>query len=223
MQDPAAPVPGAKFWFEGREFVSEPGGCAVIPFMDHPKTSAVVASAPGGHASARLVDFAAESWEVSVSVLSPHEAFVPGCSTSIILRCGLHLSSTHRLQMPLSELQSPSVSLDALDESGTTIQTSVTKVTFSDSCDLVLPWIYPLGCCVLNVKLSATVAFRSTANKRTVSVGASASVSMPPAPASFQPDAVALIQAASTRSDMIVPHLRLTNGKYWLDVSVFIE
>jgi hypothetical protein len=50
-------------------------------------------------------------------------------------------------------------------------------------------------------------------------ISACASVSMPPSPSSYQPQSVAIIQAAAKRCDVIVPHLRLGNGKYWLDVS----
>ena len=219
--DAAAAIPAAKFWFEGREFAADSDGCAVIPFMDHDKSSIVVATAPGGHACARHVTFAAESWDASVAIIAPHESFVAGCSTSILLRFGLFLSAAKRLRMPLSLLQSPSLSLDARDERGATVQASSMKVAFDDSSDLVVPWTYPVGCCILNVNLSATVALRSSANG-TTSITANTSVQMPPAPSSFQPDSPALIQAASTRSDVIQPHLRLADGRYWLDVSTTI-
>ncbi len=184
--------------------------------MNHDKESAVVASASGGFACARNINFVAESWEVTMSVITPHEAFVPGCTTSVVLRCGLYLSSL-RLRMSLSELQSPSVSLDALDENGAVIQSSSLKVTFDDSGDLVLPWIYSTGCSALRVNLTATVKPRSTVNGST-HISACASVSMPPSPSSYQPETAANIQAAATRRDIIVPHLRLSGGKYWLDV-----
>ena len=221
MLDAAAPILGAKFWFEGREFVAGSDGFAVIPFMDHEKNSVVVATAPGGYASARHVNFVAESWDATVSIIAPHEAFVPGCTTNIVLRCGLFLSGTKRLRMPLSELQSPSVSLDARDEKGVTVQASSMKVTFNECADLVVLWTYPVGCCSLNVTLSANVSLRSSANG-TTSISATAGVQMPPAPSSFQPDLVGIIQAASTRSDVIVPHLRLGDGNYCLDVSTIV-
>ena len=164
MLNAAAPILGAKFWFEGREFVAGSDGFAVIPFMDHEKNSVVVATAPGGYASARNVNFVAESWEATVSIIAPHETFIPGCTANIVLRCGLFLSGTKRLRMPLSELQSPSVSLDARDEKGVTVQASSMKVTFNECADLVVPWTYPVGCCSLNVTLSANVSLRSSAN-----------------------------------------------------------
>jgi hypothetical protein len=221
VQQPSAPIIAAKFWFEGREFLTGSDGCAVIPFMDHDKQSTVVASAPGGYACSKVICFVSESWDANISIISPHEAYVPGCATSILLRCGLYLSS-QRLRMSPSELQSPSVSLGGLDEKGSVLQSSTLKVVFDDdSGDLVLPWTFPPGCAVLNVHLTATVAARSSVN-RTMSINACASVSMPPSPPSFQAENVAIIQAASTRSDVIVPHLRLSNGRYWLDVGALL-
>jgi hypothetical protein len=187
--------------------------------MNHDKQSAVVASAPGGFACANNINFVSESWQATISVVNPHEAFVPGCTTSVVLRCGVFLSS-QSLRMPLSELQSPSVSLDGLDEKGAVIQTSSSKVTFDDSGDLVLPWTYPTGCSVLSVNLTATVAPRSAING-SIAISACTSIAMPPSPSSYQPDTVADIQAAAIRSDVIVPHLRLSDGKYWLDVCRF--
>ncbi len=184
--------------------------------MKHDKQSAVVASAPGGFACANHINFVSESWQAKLSIITPHEAFVPGCTTSVVLRCSVFLSS-QCLRMPLSELQSPSVSLDGLDENGAVIQSSSSKVTFDDSDDLVLPWTYPTGCSVLRVSLTATVSPRSSVNGL-IPISTCASVSMPPLPSSYQPDTVASIQAAATRSDVIVPHLRLRDGKYWLDV-----
>jgi hypothetical protein len=190
--------------------------------MDHDKQSAVVACAPGGYACSKVIRFVSECWDATISIISPHEAFVPGCVTSILLRCGVFLSS-QRLRMSPSELQSPSVSLDALDEKGSVLQSSTLKVVFdNDSGDVVLPWTFPAGCSVLNVHLTATVAARSSVNQ-TTSINACASVSMPPSPSSFQADNVAIIQAASTRSDVIVPHLRLCNGRYWLDVGALLN
>jgi hypothetical protein len=217
FQQPSVPILAAKFWFEGRQFVSGSDGFAVIPFMSHDKKTTVVASAPGGFACASTINFASESWNATISIISPHEAFVPGCATSILLRCGVFLSS-QRLRIPLSELQSSRVSLDALDEKGVVIQSTASKVKFDDSCDLLLPWTYPTGCSVLKVNLTCTVASRSSVNESTP-INASTSVSMPPSPSSHRPDSVAVIQAANTRCDVIVPHLRLSNGKYWLDVS----
>ena len=217
FQQRSVPILEAKFWFEGRQFVSSSDGFAVIPFMSHDKETTVVASAPGGFSCSRTIKFVSETWNATISIISPHEAFVPGCTTSILLRCGLFLSS-QRLRIPLSELQSPRVSLDALDEKGAVIQSTSSKVIFDDSGDLVLPWTYPTGCSVLKVDLTATVAPRSSVNGSTP-INASTSVPMPSSPSSHRPDSVAVIQAANTRCDVIVPHLRLNNGKYWLDVS----
>ncbi len=217
FQQPSVPILEAKFWFEGRQFVSGSDGFAVIPFMSHDKETTVVASAPGGFACAKIVKFSSETWNATISIISPHESFVPGCATSIVLRCGVFLSS-QRLRIPLSELQSPRVSLDALDEKGAVIQSTSSKVIFDESGDLVLPWTYPMGCSVLKVDLTATVAQRSSVNGSTP-INASTSILMPPSPSSHKPDSVAVFQAADTRSDVIVPHLRLSNGKYWLDVS----
>lgn len=214
IQQACVPISGAKFWFEGREFVSGSDGCAIIPFMNRRKSGIVAASAPGGFACAKSVEFIAETWDATISIIAPHEAFVPGCATSVVLRCALFLTS-HRLRMPLSELQSPSISLDAQNKNGVVIQSSSSKVTFSDSGDLLIPWTYPAGCSVLEVTLTASVALRSTVNDA-ASIRAHASVKMPPSPSAFESKTVAV--AASTRSDVIVPHLRLGRGKYWLDV-----
>jgi hypothetical protein len=217
FQQPSVPILAAKFWFEGRQFVSGSDGFAVVPFTSHGKVSTIVASAPGGFACAKSIDFVSESWSATISIICPHESFVPGCTTSILLRCGLFLSS-QRLHIPLSELQSPCVSLDALNEKGVIIQSVSSKVSFDDCCDLVLPWSYPTGCSVLKVTLTATVTPRCSVNG-SMPISACASVSMPPSPSSYQPQSVAIIQAAAKRCDVIVPHLRLGNGKYWLDVS----
>jgi hypothetical protein len=190
----------------------------VIPFMDHDKECTVAAAAPGGFACAKSIHFCSESWQATVAVIAPHETFVPGCSANIVLRCGLFLSS-QRLRMPLSELESPSVSLEALDQIGTILQTSSSKVSFNDSCDLTLPWAMPTGCTVLNVSLKASVAPRSTVNGK-IPISAGVSVEMPRSPIAFHPENVAVIQAASTRSDIIVPHLRLGSNTFWLDVCI---
>jgi hypothetical protein len=190
--------------------------------MDHDKECTVAAAAPGGFACAKDIHFCVESWEATVAVIAPHETFVPGCSANIVLRCGLFLSS-QRLRMPLSELESPSVTLEALDQIGTILQTSSLKVSFNDSCDLTLPWAMPTGCAALNVSLKASVAPRSTVNGK-ISINACAiQVQMPPSPRSFYPENIAVIQAASTRSDVIVPHLRLGSNTFWLDVCSIIE
>ena len=221
VQHSSNPIIGAKFWFEGREFLAQSDGYAIIPFMDLDKECTVAAAAPEGFACAKNICFRSESWEATVAVIAPHETFVPGCSANIVLRCGLFLSS-QRLRMPLSELESPSVSLEALDQIGTILQTSSSKVSFNDSCDLTLPWAMPTGCTVLNVSLTASVAPRSTVNGK-ISINACASVQMPPSPVAFHPENVAVIQAASTRSDVIVPHLRLGSNAFWLDVCSIVE
>jgi hypothetical protein len=221
MQHPSNPITGTKFWFEGREFSAGSDGCAVIPFMEHDKECFVAAAASGGFACSKNIRFCSESWDSSVAIIAPHETFVPGCSANLVLRCGLFLSS-QRLQMPLSELQSPTVSFEALDQNGTVLQTSSSKVVFNDSCDLILPWTVPAGCTVLNVSLTASVASRRTVNGK-ASINAHASVQMPPAPLSFNPENAAVIHAASTRSDVIVPHLRLGSDRFWLDVSYIIN
>jgi hypothetical protein len=221
VQHSSNPIIGAKFWFEGREFLAQSDGYAVIPFMDHDKECTVAAAAPEGFACAKNICFRSESWDATVAVIAPHETFVPGCSANIVLRCGLFLSS-QRLRIPLSELESPSVSLEALDQTGTILQTSSSKVSFNDSCDLTLPWAMPTGCTVLNVSLKASVTPRSTVNGK-ISINACASVQMPPSPTAFHPENVAIIQAASTRSDIIVPHLRLGSNTFWLDVCSIFE
>ncbi len=223
FQQPSVPILGAKFWFEGRQFVSGSDGFAVVPFMSHDKVSTVVASAPGGFACAKSIDFVSESWSAAISLICPHESFIPGCTTSILLRCGLFLScglhlSSQRLHIPLSELQSPCISLNALNDKGIIIQSVSSKVSFDDSCDLVLPWNYPTGCSVLKATLTATVSPHCSVNGSTP-ISACTSVSMPHTPTSYRPQSVAIIQAADKRCDVIVPHLRLGNGKYWLDVS----
>jgi hypothetical protein len=220
VQQADVPIPGAKIWFEGREFTAGCDGFAVIPFMSQSKHSVVAASATGGFACAKEVHFIEESWEVCTHVIAPHESYVPGCNTSVLLRCALFLSS-HRLRVPLSELQSPSVSLDALDENNVVIQSSSSKITFNNSDDLLLPWTFPPGCCTLNVTLSASVALRSRVDS-SVTIHARASAKLPFAPSYTGPsvdcETAALVQAASTRSDVITPHLRLVRRTYWFDV-----
>jgi hypothetical protein len=224
VQQASIPIIGAKFLFEGREFVAGSDGFAVIPFMIREKRSIVAASAPGGYACSKSILFIAESWNASIHIIAPHESYVPGCSTSIMLRCALSLSS-QRLRMPLSELRSPSVSLDALDENNAVIQSSSTKVAFNDSDDLLLPWMLPAGCCTLNVTLNGTVALRSSVNG-TSSICAVSSAKIPFAPQyDCNSDYIvpAAVQSASTRSQLISPHLRLGQDKYWLDVGYSVQ
>ena len=125
FQQPSVPILEAKFWFEGRQFVSGSDGFAVIPFMSHDKETTVVASAPGGFACARTIKFVSETdslklqpslWvqlgahlsgcQPRASCAESHPASVQDCRFSSMLRARLYpsheLGATMRLHYPAS-------------------------------------------------------------------------------------------------------------------------